>query len=129
MYDKGVGFCVKRKDTYENKLTDTLDSNQFSESKRKSDAIVLKIERDINKELLAIGKEDEISENLYTRMRFTGGQPTGLYGLAKVHKENTPLRPVLSLPGSSYYNLNKVLANFFAKIEGANTETNWLDTR
>ena len=62
-------------------------------------------------------------------MRSTGGQPARLYGLAKVHKVNIPLRPVLSLPGSSYYNLNKVLAKFFEKIEGANIETNSLDAR
>ena len=55
-------------------------------------------------------KKDEISENLYPRMRSTGGQTPRLYGVAKVHKGNTPLRPVLSLPGSSYYNLKKVLA-------------------
>ena len=42
---------------------------------------------------------------------------------------NTTLRPVLSLPGSSYYNLNKVLAKFSIKIEGANIETNSLDAR
>ena len=41
-YDKGVGFCVMRKDTYESKSSDTLDSNQFSKSKGTSDAIVLK---------------------------------------------------------------------------------------
>ena len=128
-YDKGVGFCVMRKDTYENKLSDTLDSNQFSKSKGTSDAIVLKIERDINKELLAMRKKDEISESLYTRMRSTGGQPARLYGLAKVHKVNTPLKSVLCLPSSSYYNLNKVLAKFFEKIEGANIETNSLDAR
>ena len=58
-----------------------------------------------------------------------GGQPARLYGLAKVHKVNTPLRPVLSLRGSSYYNLNKVLAKLFEKIEGANIETNSLDAR
>ena len=114
---------------YENKLSDTLDSNQFSKSKGTNDAIVLKIERDINKELLAMRKKDEISESLYTRMRSTGGQPARLYGLTKVHKVNTPLRPVLSLPGSSYYNLNKVLAKFFEKIECANIETNSLDAR
>ena len=74
-------------------------------------------------------KKEEISENLYTRMRSTGGQPARIYGLAKVHKVNTPLRPVLSLPGSSYYNLNKVLAKFFEKIEGANIETNSLDVK
>ena len=47
-YDKGVGFCVMRKDTCENKLSDLLDSNQFSESKGSSDLIVMKIEKDIN---------------------------------------------------------------------------------
>ena len=116
-----------RKDTYENKLSDTLDSNQFSKSKGTRDAIVFKLEKDINKELLAMMKQDEISENRYTRMRSTGGgggQLARLYGLAKVLKVNTPLRPVLSLPGSSYHNLNKVLAKSFEKIEGANIETN-----
>ena len=83
----------------------------------------MKIGRENNKELLAMRIKDEISENLYTRMRSTGGQPARLYWFAKVHKENIPLRPVLSLPGSSYYNLNKVLAKFFGKIEGANIKT------
>ena len=62
-------------------------------------------------------------------MRSTGGQPARLYGLAKVHKENTPLAPVLTLPGSSYYNLNKTLAKFFEKVEYSNIEINSLDAR
>ena len=33
-----------------------------------------------------------------------------------------PLRPVLSLPGRSYQNFNKILALWFDKIEGANIE-------
>ena len=32
-FDKGVGFCVMRKDTYQNKLSDLLDSNQLSVSR------------------------------------------------------------------------------------------------
>ena len=70
-----------------------------------------------------------ISENLYQRVRSTGGSPPGFMGWRNLHKVNNPLRPVLSLPGSSYYNLNKVLAKFFEKIEGANIETNSLDSR
>ena len=46
-----------------------------------------------------------------------------------MHKVITPLRPVRFLPGSSYYNLNKVLAKIFEKIEGTNIETNQLDAR
>ena len=78
----------------------------------------------INKELLAMKKKDQTSETLYTRLRSTGAQPARLYGLAKVHKEGTPLRAVLSLPGSSYDNLNKTLAKYFDEIEGANKEKN-----
>ena len=44
-----------------------------------------------------------------------------------MHKVITQLRPVRFLPGSSYHNLNKVLAKIFEKIEGANIETNQLD--
>ena len=62
-------------------------------------------------------------------MGSTGGQPAHLYGLAKVHKAETPLRPVLSLPGSSYENLNKMLAKFFDNIDGANMETNTKEAR
>ena len=69
-------------------------------------------------------EKGEISEELYTRLRSTGAQPTKLYGVAKVHKQGTPLRPVLSLPGSSYDNLNKTLAKYFDEIEGAKIETN-----
>ena len=57
-------------------------------------------------------------------MRSTGAQPTRLYGLAKIHKQGTPLRPVLSLPSSSYDNLNKTLAKYFDETEGKNIETN-----
>ena len=52
-----------------------------------------------------------------------------MYGLAKVHKAETPLRQVLSLPGSSYENLNKMRAKFFDNIDGANTETNTKNAR
>ena len=52
-----------------------------------------------------------------------------MHGLAKVLKDETPLRPVLSLPGSSYENLNKMLAKFFDNIDGANIETNTKEAR
>ena len=56
-------------------------------------------------------------------MRSTGAQPAKLYGLAKVHKQGTSLRPVLSLPSSSHDNLKKTLEKYFDEIEGANVET------
>ena len=123
-FDKGVGFCVMKKETYEKKLKDLLQAEQFSERKNLTDSVIMKIEKDINKELLAMKKKDKISKAMYNRLRSTGAQPARLYGLAKLHKQGTPLRPVLSLPGSSYDILNKTLAKYFDEIEGANIETN-----
>ena len=50
-------------------------------------------------------------------------QPARLHGLAKVYKNGTPLRPVLSILGSSYENLNNFLSPFFKRLTGANFET------
>ena len=128
-FDKGVGFCIMRKQRYESKLESLLQSAQFVKKDATTDEVILKIEKELNKELLAMNKRDEISDQLYSKMRSTGGQPARLYGLAKVYKDETPLRPVLSLPGSSYENLNKMLAKFFDNIDGANIETNTKEAR
>ena len=53
----------------------------------------MKIEKEINKELLAINKKDEISEALCVRLRSTGAQPARLYGLAEVHNQGTHFVP------------------------------------
>ena len=117
-FDMGVGFCVMKKETHEKKLKDLLQAEQFSERKNLTDSVIMKIEKDINKELLAMKKKDEVNEAMYDRLRSTGVQPARLYGLAKVHKRGTPLHPVLSLPVSSYDNLNKTLAKYLMKLRG-----------
>ena len=79
-----------RKQTYESKLESLLQSAQFLKKDATTDEVILKIEKELNKELLAMNKRDEISDQLYSKMRSTGGQPARLYGLAKVHKDETP---------------------------------------
>ena len=39
----------------------------------------------------------------------SGSQPGKLYGIAKVHKTNVPLRPVVSMVGTPEYKLAKYL--------------------
>ena len=119
-FDKGLVFCIMKKETYEKKLKDLLQAEQFSERKNLTDSVIIKIEKVIHKELFAMKKKHEISEALQIRLRSTGEQPARLNGLAKTHKQGSPLRLVLSLPGSSYDYLNKSFANYFDKIEEAN---------
>ena len=37
-FDKGVGFCVMKKETYEKKLKDLLQAEQFSERRNLTDS-------------------------------------------------------------------------------------------
>ena len=76
-----------------------------------------------------IRKKGKIPVKVYKALRSTGAQQARLYGLAKVHKTETPLRTVLSIPESCYHKLNKFLTPFFQMIEEANIETNTNDAR
>ena len=50
--------------------------------------------------------------------------------MAKFHKQkNTPIRPVSSIRGNSYYKLYKLLAQLFEKVPGAIIETSSLIAR
>ena len=45
----------------------------------------------------------------YKQLRPTGSCPSKLYGLPKIHKKDTPLRPIISQIGSYTYNVAKFL--------------------
>ena len=128
-FDKGCGFCVMKQTTYSDKLNEILSSSQFEPRNGESDDVTIRTEKLINSSLHQLMKQGTISEKIYHRLRTTGLQPARLYGLAKVHKNGTPLRPVLSIPGSNYENLDKFLSPFFGKLPGANIETNSKDAR
>ena len=107
-FDKGNGFCIMKKQTYTKKLKDILNLDQFEQiipqRKNAKDAI-LKEEERVNNTLSQLHSNGKINEQLFEKVKSTGGQPPRLYGLAKVHKTTVPLRPVLSMPGSPYYKL------------------------
>ena len=48
----------------------------------------------------------------YAKLIPSGSSPGKLYGMAKVHKANVPLRPVVSMIGTPQYELSKFLDNF-----------------
>ena len=75
LFDKGVSFCLMRKQTFESTLESLLQSAQFVKKEANTDGVILKIEKELKKELLAMNKRDEISDQLYPKMRSTGGNP------------------------------------------------------
>ena len=44
-FDKGVVFCVMKKETYEKKLKDLVQAEQFSGRKKLTDSVIVKIEK------------------------------------------------------------------------------------
>ena len=99
-----MGELVGNKDTYSPMKKDPTD---------KFRAQLVNILREWNNQKL-------IPEKLYT-IRFpypTGGQPSRMYGLPKIHKAGTPLRPIVSSLGSITYNVAKYLAKILSPLIG-----------
>ena len=45
-FDKGVGFCIMRKQIYESKLESLLQSAQFAKKDATTDELMLKVEKE-----------------------------------------------------------------------------------
>ncbi|XP_067619916.1 uncharacterized protein [Eurosta solidaginis] len=55
------------------------------------------------------------------RMITTTAQPPRIYGLPKIHKEGTPLRPICSAIGSPSYTLSKYMADILKNVTASST--------
>ena len=111
---------------YESKLMDILALPQFQKittSRKNAKNAVLKEHDRVAATLSQMQREGRISQDLHSKLKPIGSQPPRLYGLAKVHKQNTPLRPVLSMPASAYYNIAKQVAEWLAVIPQAQINT------
>ena len=118
-FDKGVGICLMPKETYHEKMNSIINLPQFEKfgNKRKNAKHpVLKEEERVCKILKDLKDDGLIDGELYETMRPVGSQPARLYGLAKVHKKNTPIRPVLSMPGSAYHKVAKQVAEWLTAV-------------
>ena len=89
--------------------------------------IAISVEDQFNRRIKRLSEEDQITSSVYSALRSTGALPARLHGLAKVHKNGIPLRPVVSLPGSCYEKINKSTANLFSHMSGAKIETSTAD--
>ena len=66
-----------------------------------------------------------IKTDILNNEKPVGSQPPRLYGLAKVHKKDTPLRPIVSMPGSACHRIAKKVASWLSLVPecGINTST------
>ena len=118
-FDKVIGICVMKASTYKEKLGAILQLERFvkvTNTRKNAKDLRFKEEERINKALENLVETGVLNENLSNEMKPKGGQLPKLYGLAKVHKECVPVRPVLSMPGSSYYKLAEKVTKWLSVI-------------
>ena len=125
-FDKGVGICLMKRQDYEQKLDKIINLPQFLKlEKPRSNAVpfIMKEEEDIIELLEDLLAKQEISQKAFDMMKPVGSKPPRLYGLAKVHKKDIPVRPVLSMPGSAYHKIGKFLSQFLGRVPECNIQT------
>ena len=121
-YDKGTGFCLKKVSTYMEKCDALLSLPQFQKQLITKDPISTQ-EKNFKAKLYKMRKRGLISEEFYKKVILRGSQPARFYGLAKVHKKDILLRPIVSMPGSVYHKLSLEIAERLKKLPEANINT------
>ena len=113
--DKGVSMVVMDKGDYNTKSEELLHTSTYQilstdpTNKHKNKLISL---------LKSIKAEGGISETTYKKLYPTGATTPKYYGLPKVHKEDTPLRPIVSSIGSVTYETAKELSRILKPLVG-----------
>ena len=116
--DKGVSMVVMDKDDYNSKSEELLHTSTYQilrtdpTNKHKNKLISL---------LKTIKAEGGIGETTYKKLYPSGATTPTYYGLPKVHKEDTPLRPIVSSIGSATYETAKELSRILRPLVGKST--------
>ena len=104
--DKGNGIVIMNKQDYHSKMYDILnDQTKFKAVDGNIYKNTIKLENRVWTFLRKLKSNQVINLKQYDILKPTGSTPGRLYGLPKVHKENTPCRPVLSAINTATYSL------------------------
>ena len=106
--DKGRATVVMDKTEYFDKMDLLVNDKRTYEDLTVNPA--LKLQKGLNAKLLELKKRYLLSYNLYHRLRCSAPQSPKFYGLPKLHKPQTPMRPIVSFCGSPTYQMSKHLA-------------------
>ena len=115
--DKGRVTVVMDKTEYFDKMDSLVNDKRTYEELTVNPAP--KLQKGLNAKLLELKKRDLLSYNLYHRLRCSAPQSPKLYGLPKLHKPQTPMRPIVSFCGSPTYQLSKHLAKTLKPLTDA----------
>ncbi|MCP3663993.1 MAG: GIY-YIG nuclease family protein, partial [Gammaproteobacteria bacterium] len=97
--DKGAGIVAMKRDTYEDKCRLLLDDTRNYQLLPFDPSAVY--QEEINSYLQTAKNSGLISQKVYDSLLTSGSKPARFYGIPKVHKNGTPLRPIAGANGTA----------------------------
>lgn len=114
--DKGRSTVVMDKDQYTEKMNELLSKGDTYKVIKKDPTQSL--ERKIGKNIKDLKDQNKIDKKTASHLTPKHSVAPRIYGLPKVHKENMPLRPIVSSINSPCYNLAKHLTDILTPLSG-----------
>ena len=113
--DKGRCIVVLHKSDYAEKVESLLNDTKVYELLKKDPTAIYK--KKVIDNLQQLEKAEVIDRALYHKLYPAESVPS-FYGLPRVHKQNNPLRPIVSSIDSVTYNVVKHLAEIIGPLVG-----------
>ena len=113
--DKGVAMVIMDRQDYINKANHLLNQSTYKSIAKDTTS---SIKNKLINILKRVKTKTELDGNTYKSMYPTGCVPPKVYGLPKIHKPDTPLRPIVSSCGSVTYGVAKELAKILKPLVG-----------
>lgn len=114
--DKSNATVIIYKEDYASKMKELLeDNNTYREIKRDP---TNRLQEKNNKMVQEWMDEHTIDLKSASNLKIRNGIAPKIYGLPKIHKQNIPLRPIVSCIQSPLYSLQKYLTNILVNIVG-----------
>ena len=111
--DKGSATVLLSHEQYHSKMSEHISSGPYTVLQRDpTSSLPGKVDR-ILKKLL---KEGKIDISVFNSCRNLHPRPPQLYGLPKIHKPNTPIRPIVSFYNTPLIALHKTLAHYIQPL-------------
>ena len=109
--DKGRATVILNKHDYFAKCYEHVDNGPYKYLKRDPTE---SIKRECLEKLKDLKDRNIIDQTQYFRLKPTDSPAPRFYGLPKIHKQGTPIRPIVSYTGTPLYNISKYVANILS---------------
>ena len=115
--DKGKGVVLLDIEDYNNKINTILsDKKKFRKINTSPLKETQRLEKKVERFARSLLKKNLLTKEQFDLIRPSGSSPALLYGLPKVHKAQTPLRPIMSSLSTFNRNLSKFLIQFLMPL-------------